>query len=115
MSGPTQPAWAEANQRYLAASLQRLRVLLEGGSAPEPDPSDWVSDSPPALVGMSELFGLSPFERDLLLLTAGVELDGDLAELWGPNVAANDIAARSGTIGYELLTGVTRRVPRVYE
>ena len=40
---------------------------------------------------------------------------GDLAELWGPNVAANDIAARSGTIGYELLTGVTRRVPRVYE
>ncbi|MBT8081353.1 MAG: alanine racemase [Gammaproteobacteria bacterium] len=40
---------------------------------------------------------------------------GDLAELWGPNVAANDIAVRSGTIGYELLTGVSGRVPRIYD
>ena len=40
---------------------------------------------------------------------------GDLVELWGPNIAANDIAARSDTIGYELLTGVSSRVPRIYD
>lgn len=39
---------------------------------------------------------------------------GDAVELWGPNVPVNDIAEASGTIGYELLTRVTSRVPRVY-
>ena len=39
---------------------------------------------------------------------------GDAVELWGQGVAVNDIATRCGTIGYELLTGVTARVPRVY-
>ncbi len=39
---------------------------------------------------------------------------GDLVELWGPNVAVNDVAARADTIGYELVTGVSRRVPRIY-
>jgi alanine racemase len=37
---------------------------------------------------------------------------GDLVELWGRGVAVNDVATRCGTIGYELLTGVTSRVPR---
>jgi len=39
---------------------------------------------------------------------------GDAVELWGKDVAVNDVARRSGTIGYELLTGVTARVPRIY-
>ena len=39
---------------------------------------------------------------------------GDTVELWGQGVAVNDIATRCGTIGYELLTGVTARVPREY-
>src|SRR5262249_52299966 len=37
--------------------------------------------SSPALDSLCELFGLSPFERDLLLLCAGVELDSGLASL----------------------------------
>jgi alanine racemase len=37
---------------------------------------------------------------------------GDLVELWGRNVAVNDVAARAGTISYELLTRVSSRVPR---
>ena len=40
---------------------------------------------------------------------------GDLVELWGPDVDVNDVAARAGTIGYELVTGVSRRVPRIYD
>ncbi len=40
---------------------------------------------------------------------------GDVVELWGRNVPVNDVAARAGTIGYELLTGVSERVPRRYD
>jgi alanine racemase len=39
---------------------------------------------------------------------------GDRVELWGAGVAVNDVAAAAGTIGYELLTGVSSRVPRSY-
>ena len=40
---------------------------------------------------------------------------GDKVELWGRNVSVDEIARHAGTIGYELLTGVTARVPRVRE
>jgi len=39
---------------------------------------------------------------------------GDTVELWGKGVPVNEVATRCGTIGYELLTGVTTRVPRRY-
>lgn len=39
---------------------------------------------------------------------------GDRVELWGETVSVDEVAACAGTIGYELLTGVTARVPRVY-
>lgn len=38
---------------------------------------------------------------------------GDKVELWGPHVSVDEVAQHAGTIGYELLTGVTARVPRV--
>ncbi len=40
---------------------------------------------------------------------------GDTVELWGQSIAINDVAKRSTTIGYELMTGVTARVPRLYQ
>lgn len=40
---------------------------------------------------------------------------GDWVELWGKNVPASTVAARAGTIPYELVTRVTRRVPRIHE
>ncbi|MBK5971001.1 MULTISPECIES: alanine racemase [Thiorhodovibrio] len=39
---------------------------------------------------------------------------GDPVELWGNLVSANEVAAASGTISYELLTGLSRRVPLRY-
>jgi alanine racemase len=39
---------------------------------------------------------------------------GDTVELFGPNRLLDDAAAAAGTIGYELLTSVTARVPRLY-
>ncbi len=40
---------------------------------------------------------------------------GSEAELWGDDVAIDDLANRCGTIGYELMTKVTARVKRVIE
>jgi alanine racemase len=39
---------------------------------------------------------------------------GDAVELWGPQVPIDELARACGTIGYELLTKVTQRVPRRY-
>ena len=40
---------------------------------------------------------------------------GDRVELWGKHVSVDEVASHAGTIGYELMTGVTLRVPRVRE
>lgn len=45
--------------------------------------------------------------------TPGVEI-GDPVELWGENLPVNEIAAAAGTISYEILAGLTERVPLVY-
>ena len=39
---------------------------------------------------------------------------GDRVTLWGDGLPVDDIAARAGTIAYELLCGISARVPRVY-
>lgn len=39
---------------------------------------------------------------------------GDEAQLWGPQLSASAVARHADTISYELFTGVTGRVPRVY-
>lgn len=39
---------------------------------------------------------------------------GDEVELWGPNLPVAKVANHARTISYDLLTGVTARVPRVY-
>ncbi|WP_371193720.1 alanine racemase [Glaciecola sp. SC05] len=40
---------------------------------------------------------------------------GDKVELWGEQLAINEVAEWAGTIGYELMTRVSARVPRHYE
>ena len=79
--------WEQANQSYLVAEFARLRDLFE--SAPEGDARKFAVDAfefqgePPAIGRLSELFGLSPFERQVMLLCAGVEMDSKLASLCG--------------------------------
>ena len=82
-------SWAEANQAHLVASLARVRRAVErhAGRAPqagddgEADALAAVIDPQPAAERLAQAFGLSPFERDVLLLCAGVELDAGFAEL----------------------------------
>ena len=39
---------------------------------------------------------------------------GDLVTLLGGEIGVDELAARAGTIGYEVLTGLGRRYRRVY-
>jgi hypothetical protein len=75
-------AWPEANQRLLAAEFARLRRCLGDGDAPEgPSPAEAGAalPEPAAIDHLAATFGLSGFERSLLLLAAGIEMDSALA------------------------------------
>jgi hypothetical protein len=82
--------WLEANQRYLMNALALIRGYLEqrrtglsidpcaAASAAQADALPSMA-APPAIEAVALTFGLSPFERDVLLLCAGVELDTEFA------------------------------------
>jgi hypothetical protein len=72
-------SWAEANQRLLVEELARVRALVEGRPR-EASASASDQAAAPALEVVRRAFGLSPFERDVLLLCAGVELEPAFAE-----------------------------------
>jgi alanine racemase len=40
---------------------------------------------------------------------------GDLVTLLGDGIGVDDLAARAGTIGYEVLTSLGRRYRRIYQ
>lgn len=93
---PTPVPWHEMNQRALMTEVARVRAALaayaasrsardtvpaeqgeRGQSTDEPDLKD--SAALPALDVLCASFGLSAFERDILLLAAGMELDAGFA------------------------------------
>lgn len=111
MIGEATLHWAEANQRFLMSAIAGVRERLERLRSPadafsataremagrpagpaEPTLPDgetmdagaaeaWPHGVPPTLETLCSVFGLSSFERDILLLCAAVELDGACAEL----------------------------------
>jgi SpoVK/Ycf46/Vps4 family AAA+-type ATPase len=97
MSATVTMSWPEANQRYLMAALAVVREALERHAAKSKDSHESqepaasaeqalreaasAMPSPPALETLTQAFGLSPFERSVLLLCAGMELDSSFAAL----------------------------------
>ncbi|HEV3468485.1 MAG TPA: ATP-binding protein [Pyrinomonadaceae bacterium] len=102
MSEQAKSNWPEANQCYLMAALGVVREALErhaarqhegreGGRPPGKgrgregtarkafEEAAAAMPAPAALERLREAFGLSDFERDLVLLCAGVELDAGFA------------------------------------
>ena len=93
------PDWLEANQHWLTLALDALGETLDrhcsdgnDDMAPDAPPTDAQTvleelaksmSAPPALEVLCETFGLTQFERNTLLLCAGVELDGKLARRCG--------------------------------
>lgn len=88
MNAPLDVKWSEYNQRFLVHEFARLKQMLTG-----PDHAPHHSESPkhctkqdhetcPAAIDtICQAFALSPFERDVLLLCAGVQMDNQLAQL----------------------------------
>lgn len=81
--------WHTANQGYLRAALNLARAALVGPAESAAlvqarAELQWAAASLPAPAALDTLcaaFGLSDFERDLLLLCAGVELDASFGPL----------------------------------
>ena len=92
----TGTAWIEHNQRFLATAVAEVRARLEhfahqlesftqttaADSELSVPSSDSENEDPlPALEVLVRSFGLSGFERAILVLCAGIELDSSLATL----------------------------------
>jgi hypothetical protein len=97
--------WRAANHAYLVKALAVLKRRLQchagdvtdGTVALNPPP---LGDPLPALLLVAESFGLSAFERDVLLLSAGVELDPEMPSLCAS--AQGDPARTYPTFGLAL-------------
>jgi AAA+ superfamily predicted ATPase len=91
-------SWEDANQRYLVEALAEVRAVLAALVAPAASgstadgsavlPASELADvrssmtNPPALDTLCATFGLSAFERQILLMCAGVEMDSRFASLF---------------------------------
>jgi hypothetical protein len=105
MTGTKTLPWQEANQNCLMAALGEVRTRLAGflshavdgdagdrnAGTPEPVQENVVAqmESPPALDTLCAVFGLTSFERKILLMCAGAELDSRFASLF--QSAAKDL------------------------
>jgi hypothetical protein len=86
--------WRAANQAYLVAEFARLASRLQthapkdGASAAQAAGEIRSSMQPqPAIDQLAGLFGLTEFERQFVLLCAGVEMDSNLATACAENQA----------------------------
>jgi len=100
MNNITHKAWLQQNQQYLMAAVAEVRAQLQEHYKKSPDvctkdqPVSSSDDkqntfqdlSPsPALETLCASFGLSSFERAILLLCAGIELDTSFSNLIAEN------------------------------
>jgi hypothetical protein len=82
-------AWPQANQTYLVLEFARLRRRLDPNTAAHDDDTldmrarqvRQTLQPPAAIDQLSVCFGLSEFERQIVLLAAGIEMDSTLAAL----------------------------------
>jgi hypothetical protein len=113
MNGTATENWQETNQRYLMLALSRVRQALErktgrslsgkeGEIPPEVLQGHSADDCsiPSALEQLCNIFELSAFEEDLLLLCVGRELDASFPSLC--SVAQDDPQQTYPTFGLAL-------------
>ena len=94
MSATAQLSWEETNQSSLMAAVAEVRIALsrfladaagETHSVPEAaiqEDSHESGDAQSALESLCATFGLSSFERKILLMCAGMELDSRFSSLY---------------------------------
>jgi hypothetical protein len=91
--------WIEANRRLLALEFARIRSRLSTGDSREAEAAVAIArdamPAPATIDVLTDSFGLTVFERDILLLCAGVEMDVGVA---------TQCAAPGATFGLALAT-----------
>jgi AAA+ superfamily predicted ATPase len=97
--------WTDANQRLMVAEFGRLKQRLSADEDGETRASALESaraamPAPAAIDLLKDSFGLSAFERDLLLLCAGVEMDAQLAAQC--EIATGESRRQGATFGLAL-------------
>ena len=112
--GERSARWVELNQQYVTAALAVLQRRVNGsgvGGADDAALAEVVSaelsvrsamEDPPAIDAIESAFGLSRFERDVLLLCAGTELDTAVADACA--AAHGHPGSRYATFGLALST-----------
>lgn len=89
MNAPRDLDWSALNQQVLVQEFARLRALLDDSQAEidaaaraqaEADAFRARLRRPAAIDALARLFGLTPFERDIVLLCAGCEMDTRFAD-----------------------------------
>ena len=122
-------AWTDANQRALVDALAHVRADLDAPARARGGDGDTAGRTqhatayePPAdsaLATVVRRFGLSPFERDVLVLAAGCELDGRFAASIGDSEHAPTfalaLAALSGAHWSALAPGAPLRAWHLVE
>ena len=90
---------------YTCPSDMRVGLVEAGYADGYPHASNGQTE---VAIGTERFPTLGRVSMDLIAidLSSGTAAAGDWVELWGPQVSASDIARKSGTITYELLTRV---------
>ena len=60
------------------------------------------------------LIGRVTMDQIMVDVTDSEVAEGDEVEMFGPNIRVDEVATKAGTIAWEILTGITPRVIRVY-
>ncbi|MCW1913287.1 alanine racemase [Luteolibacter sp. GHJ8] len=60
------------------------------------------------------LIGRVTMDQIMVDVTDSEVAEGDEVEMFGPNIRVDEVAAKADTIAWEILTGITPRVVRVY-
>ncbi len=113
--------WIEAGEsvgygsRWTAQTPTLIAVVAGGYADGYPR---HAQDGTPALVNgqrvpLAGRVSMDMLTLDVTRIAEQVKI-GDVVELWGPNLSVDEVARHSNTIGYQLLTAVSPRVPRVY-
>jgi len=73
--------WMGENQHYLIAAIAQIEGYLQSDGAPFDPPALPPLHPPAAIERLCELFGLSRFERAIVLLCTGMELRSNMTSL----------------------------------
>ena len=97
---PSEPGERDVGRASLVGDINRMRTLLEalrdGVSRREEAALPPHDDEGTPIDRLVRLFGLSPFEQEVLLLAAAIELDSDVASVAATILGGTDPGRRFG-------------------